>query len=76
MTIAGEPVLGYSWPVFAPKFRDSDTEGQGGVRRFHVCPACITPTDKPDVTITRVPRLVQQRPTCYRCGVPLGIYAQ
>ncbi len=67
--------LGYSWGVYAAKWRDGDSEHQGGVRRFHVCPECLTPKDRFDVIVQQVPRNPDHRPKCYRCGIPLGMSA-
>ena len=64
--------LGYSWGVYASKWRDGDEEHAGGVRRFHVCPECLSPKDRFDVIVQQVPPRVEHRPRCYRCNIPLG----
>lgn len=66
--------LGYSWGVYASKWRDNDTRFGGGVRRFHVCQMCLDPKDRPDVIVQSVPPRIEDRPKCYRCGQPLGLY--
>lgn len=65
--------LGYSWGVYSSKWRDQDTDHAGGVRRFHVCPKCLTPKDKFDVIVEQVPRRDSDKPKCYRCGALLGL---
>jgi hypothetical protein len=74
MNHPSQGIFGYSWGVYAAKWRDGDTAG-GGVRRFHVCTNCAKPEDQPDVLIRQVPRNPEHRPKCYRCGIPLGMSA-
>ena len=65
--------LGYSWGVYASKWRDGDLDHAGGVRRFHVCPSCLDPRDRFDVIVQQVPQQENLRPRCYRCGIALGM---
>ena len=65
--------LGYSWGVPTTKWRDSDGEHNGGIRRFHVCPKCLDPKDQFDVIVEQVPRRDADKPSCYRCGALLGL---
>jgi hypothetical protein len=63
--------LGYSIPVYA----EPEGNRSGWYRRFHICPKCLVNSDYPDVVIVQVPRRVDDRPKCYRCGIPLGMEA-